>query len=84
VHQLSLACAAYRLRSSGASSVSCFDELAEHGRIRCSLEDAEDHAKMEAMTSTLTLPREEILPAWRAVVLAYRANMRVTRHNDPV
>ena len=24
------------------------------------------------MTETLTLPREEILPAWRAAVLAYR------------
>jgi hypothetical protein len=32
---------------------------------------------------TLTLPREQIRPAWRAAVLAYRANMRVTRHNDP-
>jgi hypothetical protein len=30
-----------------------------------------------------TLPREEIRPAWRAAVLAYRSNMRVTRHNDP-
>lgn len=29
------------------------------------------------------LPREEIRPAWRAAVLAYRANMRVTRHNSP-
>ena len=30
-----------------------------------------------------TLPREEIRPAWRAAVLAYRANMRITRHNEP-
>jgi hypothetical protein len=35
------------------------------------------------MTRTLILPREEIKPAWRAAVLAYRANMRVTRHPSP-
>ena len=29
------------------------------------------------------LPREQIRPAWRAAVLAYRANMRVTRHPSP-
>ena len=29
------------------------------------------------------LPREQIRPAWRAAVLAYRANMRVTRHPGP-
>jgi hypothetical protein len=29
------------------------------------------------------LPREEMRPAWRAAVLAYRANMRVTRHPSP-
>ena len=35
------------------------------------------------MMQRLSLPRDEIRPAWRAAVLAYRANMRVTRHNDP-
>jgi hypothetical protein len=35
------------------------------------------------MTQTPSLPREEIRPAWRAAVLAYRANMRVMRHPDP-
>jgi hypothetical protein len=35
------------------------------------------------MTKAISLPREEIRPAWRAAVLAYRANMRVTRHDDP-
>jgi hypothetical protein len=29
------------------------------------------------------LPREQIRPAWRAAVLAYRANMRVTQHPSP-
>jgi hypothetical protein len=29
------------------------------------------------------LPREQIRPAWRAAVLAYRDNMRVTRHPSP-
>lgn len=32
---------------------------------------------------TITLPREQFRPAWRAAVLAYRRNMRVTRHNEP-
>jgi hypothetical protein len=35
------------------------------------------------MTKAISMSREEILPAWRAAELAYRANMRVTRHNDP-
>jgi hypothetical protein len=35
------------------------------------------------MPEALTLPHAEILPAWRAAVLAYRANMRITRHNSP-
>jgi hypothetical protein len=30
-----------------------------------------------------SLPREAIRPAWRATVLAYRANMRVSRHPSP-
>ena len=29
------------------------------------------------------LPREQIRPAWRAAVLAFRRNMRVTRHPGP-
>jgi hypothetical protein len=29
------------------------------------------------------LPTDDLLPAWRAAVLAYRANMRVTRHPSP-
>ena len=29
------------------------------------------------------LPSEDLLPAWRAAVLAYRTNMRVTRHPSP-
>jgi hypothetical protein len=29
------------------------------------------------------LPREQIRPAWRAAVLAFRANMKVTRHPCP-
>jgi hypothetical protein len=37
---------------------------------------AEDQPEEEAVT--LTLPREEILPAWRAAVLAYRRVYRVT------
>jgi hypothetical protein len=32
---------------------------------------------------TLTLPREEIQPAWRAAVLAYRRTLRDTRENHP-
>jgi hypothetical protein len=35
------------------------------------------------MTQTLTLPREEIQPAWRAAVLAYRGEMRATGHDLP-
>jgi hypothetical protein len=35
------------------------------------------------MIQAIRLPREEIRPAWRAAILAYPANMRVTRHNDP-
>lgn len=30
------------------------------------------------MTQTLTLPREELLPAWRAAVLGYRRALRET------
>jgi hypothetical protein len=30
------------------------------------------------MTRTLTLPRDEIRPAWRAAVLAYRRALRAT------
>jgi hypothetical protein len=30
-----------------------------------------------------TSPARDLLPAWRAAVLAYRANMRVTRHPSP-
>jgi hypothetical protein len=30
-----------------------------------------------------TPPREEILPAWRAAVLAYRRELRATRENHP-
>jgi hypothetical protein len=37
---------------------------------------AEDQPDEEAVT--LTLPREQILPAWRAAVLAYRRAYRVT------
>jgi hypothetical protein len=37
----------------------------------------------EIVQSPPHLPREQIRPAWRAAVLAYRANMRVTRHNSP-
>jgi hypothetical protein len=33
------------------------------------------------MTQTLTLPREEIRPAWRAAVLAYRRELRATRED---
>jgi len=33
------------------------------------------------MTRTLTLPREQILPGWRAAVLAYRREMRATREH---
>jgi hypothetical protein len=32
-------------------------------------------------TRTLTLPREEIRPAWRAAVLAYRRELRGTRED---
>ena len=32
---------------------------------------------------TLTLPRQEIRPAWRAAVLAYRRTLRDTRENHP-
>jgi hypothetical protein len=35
------------------------------------------------LTQAISLPREEIRPAWRAAVLAYRANMRVTRDDHP-
>jgi hypothetical protein len=35
------------------------------------------------ITPPQVLPRDDIRPAWRAAVLAYRANMRVTRHNSP-
>jgi hypothetical protein len=45
VQHLSPVCTAYRLRSSGASSVSCFDELVEQGRLLNSLEDAEDQPR---------------------------------------
>ena len=31
------------------------------------------------MMQTLTLPHEEIRPAWRAAVLAYRRELRATR-----
>jgi hypothetical protein len=33
------------------------------------------------VTQTLTLPREEIRPGWRAAVLAYRRELRVTRED---
>jgi hypothetical protein len=33
------------------------------------------------MTRTLTLPREQILPGWRAAVLAYRRALRETRED---
>ena len=33
------------------------------------------------MTQTLTLPREEIRPAWRIAVLAYRRALRETRED---
>jgi hypothetical protein len=32
-------------------------------------------------TQTLTLPRERLLPAWRAAVLAYRRTLRETRED---
>ena len=32
---------------------------------------------------TLTLPREEVRPAWRAAVLAYRRDLRATGHDPP-
>ena len=35
------------------------------------------------MTQTLSLPRDEIRPAWRAAVLAYRRELRATRHDLP-
>jgi hypothetical protein len=35
------------------------------------------------MTQTLTLPRDEIRPAWRAAVLAYRREHRATGHDLP-
>jgi hypothetical protein len=35
------------------------------------------------MTRTLTLPRDEIRPAWRAAVLAYRGEHRATGHDFP-
>ena len=33
------------------------------------------------MTRTLSLPREESRPAWRAAVLAYRRELRATRED---
>ena len=30
-----------------------------------------------------SLPREEIRPSWRAAVLAYRRELRATRHDHP-
>lgn len=33
------------------------------------------------MMQTLTLPREQILPGWRAAVLAYRRALRETRED---
>jgi hypothetical protein len=35
------------------------------------------------MTMALTLPRDEIRPAWRAAVLAYRREHRATGHDLP-
>ena len=35
------------------------------------------------MTQTLTLPHEEIRPAWREAVLAYRREHRATGHDLP-
>jgi hypothetical protein len=40
-------------------------------------------AMSEIVQSPPHLPRDAIRPAWRAAVLAYRANMRVTRHPSP-
>jgi hypothetical protein len=45
--------------------------------------NATERGISEATSAPRTLPREEIRPAWRAAVLAYRANMRVTQHNEP-
>jgi hypothetical protein len=42
-----------------------------------------DAAMTYETSAPRSLPREAIRPAWRAAVLAYRANMRVTRHNSP-
>jgi hypothetical protein len=33
------------------------------------------------MTKALSLPRDEIRPAWRAAVLAYRRELRATRED---
>jgi hypothetical protein len=35
------------------------------------------------MTQTLTLPRDDIRPAWRAAVLAYRRELGATGHDLP-
>jgi hypothetical protein len=37
----------------------------------------------ELVQSPPHLPREGIRPAWRAAVLAYRANFKETRHPSP-
>jgi hypothetical protein len=40
---------------------------------------AEGQTETQAMMQTLTLPREQLLPDWRAAVLAYRAARQVGR-----
>jgi hypothetical protein len=51
--------------------------------VRNHADNIRDAAVTYETSAPRSLPREEIRPAWRAAVLAYRANMRVTRHNSP-